>query len=87
MHVALVSWYTFSATGGEKKLGTIEEGKLADMVVLQRNIFDIPADEIAGVLVERTLLGGKIVYDRPRDGDVENIPTEHFEPTSRYIEE
>jgi hypothetical protein len=57
------------------------------MVVLQRNIFDIPADEIAGVLVERTLLGGKIVYDRPRDGDVENIPTEHFEPTSRYIEE
>ena len=53
--------------GWENKVGTIEEGKLADMVVLQRNIFEIPTDEIASVLVETTLLGGAIVYDHPRD--------------------
>lgn len=73
--------------GWEDKVGTIEEGKLADAVVLQRNIFEIPAEEISEVLVERTLLGGKIVYDRPRDGEVEYIRDEHFEPTSRYIED
>ena len=71
--------------GWEDKLGTIEAGKLADMVVLERNIFEIPANEIATVNVERTLLGGKIVYDRPRDGDIEHIDKDNHEPTSRYI--
>jgi hypothetical protein len=73
--------------GWEDKLGTIEEGKLADFVVLQRNLFEIPANEIAGVLVERTVMGGNIVYDRPRQGDVKFIDEESHTPTSRYIED
>jgi predicted amidohydrolase YtcJ len=73
--------------GWEDKVGSIEVGKLADMVVLKDNIFEIPVDKIATVLLERTLLGGKIVYDRPRDGEIENIQDEHFEPTSRYVDD
>jgi predicted amidohydrolase YtcJ len=42
--------------------GTIEVGKLADLIVLDRNLFDIPADEIHRVRVLRTLLEGKTVF-------------------------
>lgn len=42
--------------------GTIQAGKLADMVVLDRDIFTIPPEEIAGVKVAMTVFDGKIVY-------------------------
>jgi len=48
--------------GWEDRLGTIEEGKLADMIVLQENIFEIPVEKISKVRVDQTLLGGKVVY-------------------------
>jgi predicted amidohydrolase YtcJ len=43
--------------------GSIETGKLADMVVLDRDMLTIPADEIREVKVETTIVGGEIVYD------------------------
>lgn len=42
--------------------GTIEEGKLADMVVLSKNIYKIPHDEIKDIKVEMTIFNGQIVY-------------------------
>lgn len=42
--------------------GTIEEGKLADIVVLSRNIYEIPEDEIKDAKVKMTILDGQIVY-------------------------
>ena len=42
--------------------GTIQAGKLADMVVLDRDIFTIPPEEIAGVKVALTVFDGKIVH-------------------------
>ncbi|MCS6816427.1 MAG: amidohydrolase [Blastocatellia bacterium] len=42
--------------------GSIEVGKFADVVVLSRDIFTIPPDEIAQVEVLYTIAGGKIVY-------------------------
>ncbi|WP_156176780.1 amidohydrolase [Kiloniella spongiae] len=47
----------------EDKTGSIEQGKLADFVVLDRNILDIPVNEIGAVNVEATLLGGESIYD------------------------
>lgn len=44
--------------------GSIEEGKLADMVVLSENIFEIPEDEIKDVEVEMTIFNGQIVYKK-----------------------
>jgi predicted amidohydrolase YtcJ len=43
--------------------GTITVGKLADMVVLSRNLLDIPAETIPGTAVLKTIMGGRIVYD------------------------
>jgi hypothetical protein len=42
--------------------GAIEPGLLADLVVLDRDPFDVPSGEIASVGVERTYVGGQQVY-------------------------
>src|SRR4029079_18709586 len=47
----------------EKSLGSIEPGKLADMVVLDRNICETAPDEWNAVRIRKTIVGGKVVYD------------------------
>jgi predicted amidohydrolase YtcJ len=47
----------------ENELGSIEKGKAADMVVLNRNLFEIPRDWIIDTKVVYTIFAGKIVYD------------------------
>jgi len=46
----------------EKTRGSIEPGKTADLVVLDRNLFKIPPEEIHRVRVVLTVLEGKVVY-------------------------
>jgi predicted amidohydrolase YtcJ len=46
----------------DKETGSVEVGKLADLIVLDRNFFEIPADQIAGIKVLQTMVGGKVVY-------------------------
>jgi predicted amidohydrolase YtcJ len=46
----------------EALTGSLEIGKLADMIVLDRNFFTIPAEDIANIKVLQTVVGGKIVY-------------------------
>lgn len=62
-----VRTYTINAAyaGGEEDIkGTIEPGKLADIVVLSDDIFSIPCEKIKDVTVEMTIIGGKIVYTK-----------------------
>ena len=54
------AWLTFE----EEEKGTIEEDKLADLIVLDRDISTIPPDEIPEVRVVQTWLGGRLVYQR-----------------------
>lgn len=44
--------------------GSLEKGKLADMVVLSKDIMTIPAREILKTRVVMTIIGGKIVYQQ-----------------------
>ena len=46
----------------EDRTGSIEPGKLADLVVLDRNLFAIDPNEISEAEVLLTLLGGELVY-------------------------
>jgi hypothetical protein len=48
----------------DERTGSIEVGKLADLVVLDRNLFDRPADEIGDAKVLRTIVGGRTVFER-----------------------
>ncbi len=50
----------------ENKIGSIEIGKQADVIVLDQNLFEIPATEIAATKVLLTLVDGKEIY---RDSD------------------
>jgi predicted amidohydrolase YtcJ len=47
----------------EHDKGTIEPGKLADLVVLKDDPFDTPAERWQDIKVERTMLGGRWVYE------------------------
>lgn len=46
----------------EDRTGSIETGKLADLIVLDRNLFEIEPAEISDTKVVLTLFGGKPVY-------------------------
>jgi predicted amidohydrolase YtcJ len=46
----------------DEKIGTIEPGKLADMVVLDRDYFSIPEIEIKKVRSVMTVVDGKVVH-------------------------
>ena len=48
--------------GLDHLVGTLEVGKLADLVILSKNIFDIPTWEIHRVKVLTTMIDGKITY-------------------------
>ncbi len=47
----------------EDRIGSIEAGKLADIIVLERNVFEIPIDEVADTRIYRTYFEGKLVYE------------------------
>lgn len=46
------------------KVGSIEVGKEADLILLDRNIFAIPASQIGDAKVDLTYLKGKLVFER-----------------------
>ena len=46
----------------EDRTGSIETGKLADLIVLDRNLFEIPPEQISDTKVLLTLFGGKPIF-------------------------
>ena len=44
--------------------GSIEVGKSADLIVLNHDLFEIPATDIHATEVEKTILEGDVVYQR-----------------------
>ncbi len=48
----------------EDILGSIEEGKLADFVVLGEDILKVPTQKIKDIKIEMTIIDGKIVYSK-----------------------
>jgi predicted amidohydrolase YtcJ len=49
----------------EASIGSLESGKRADFIVLDQNIFEIEASDIASVKVLQTWLDGELVYSYP----------------------
>ena len=47
----------------EDNLGSIQPGKLADLVVLDRDYLTVPADQIKDITSVMTIVGGRVVYD------------------------
>ena len=52
------------AAGEEDIKGRVREGMLADLVVLDRNPLEVDPPELKDVLVDYTIVGGRVVFDR-----------------------
>ena len=52
------------SVGMGEKLGSLDTGKYADMIVLDRNIFEVPMEEVKKVKVLTTIVNGNIIYER-----------------------
>jgi predicted amidohydrolase YtcJ len=52
------------AMGIDHMTGSLEVGKSADLIVLDRHLFEIPPDELADTRVLATYFEGRIVYER-----------------------
>jgi hypothetical protein len=58
--------YTINAAylmSHDDRVGSIKEGKVADMIVLDRNLFEISSNQIGEATVLRTIFNGSIVFD------------------------
>jgi predicted amidohydrolase YtcJ len=76
----------------EDKTGSLEVGKYADLIVMDRDIFTIPVNTISKTKVELTLLGGKEVYVSPTfnaviDTDVKETVSTIVYPTQDIDDE
>lgn len=50
------------ASFSEERLGSLEVGKKADFVVLQKDIMRVPVDEVLTAKVKATVVDGRLVY-------------------------
>jgi predicted amidohydrolase YtcJ len=60
-------WNALNLLRGDE-LGSIEAGKWADMVVIDRDYLSIPVEDIPNIQVLMTLIGGKIMYQARDSG-------------------
>jgi len=57
------TWNPAYILGWDEKVGSIENGKLADMVILDHNPLEVSAPDISEIKVLTTLLSGEVIYD------------------------
>ena len=48
----------------ESSLGSLQPGKLADVVIIDRDLFEAPGESLADARIAVTIVGGKVVYRR-----------------------
>jgi predicted amidohydrolase YtcJ len=48
----------------EKNKGTLEVGKLGDLILLDRDILTCDVDDVRGTQVLLTVVGGKVVFEK-----------------------
>lgn len=59
------TWNNAYLMFAEKQVGSIEPGKLADMTVITKDFSTCAEDEIRDIEALETIVGGKVVFDRP----------------------
>ena len=62
--IRIYTWNSAYSEFQEQVKGSIEVGKLADLVVLEKDPLTAPEDELKDIRVDQTWVDGKQVYDR-----------------------
>ena len=57
--VRMATWNGAYAAFDEKERGSLEEGKIADMIILSENPYKVPSESIKDIKVEGLILGGR----------------------------
>jgi predicted amidohydrolase YtcJ len=60
------TWNAAYAAHAEKDLGSLEVGKLADMVLLDQNVMTVAPPQILSTHPLITVIGGEVVYERQK---------------------
>jgi predicted amidohydrolase YtcJ len=63
----LIEAYTINVAWSlhyDEVTGSIEEGKFADMIILNHDLFEIPATDIHKTEVQKTIFKGEVVYEK-----------------------
>ena len=58
--------YTYGPAYGvrrEDEMGSLAEGKFADIVVLDRDLFNVPESELIDAKVKMTIMDGNVIYE------------------------
>lgn len=76
------TWNNAYAIYQDHELGSLTPGKLADITIFSGNLLTLPADQILRTRVLYTLVGGKIVYQRP--GAEKWRAGQQFKPMSEF---
>ena len=50
--------------GREDELGTLEEGKFADIAIIDRNLFEAEPEDIRSANVDMTIMDGEVIFER-----------------------
>ena len=64
----------------EDVLGSLEPGKWADLVVIDRDFLSIPNEHINLIKVLLTVVGGKLVHTEARFAQAESLPQVGYRP-------
>ncbi len=73
-----VEYYTLGSAYAEfadDRKGSISEGKLADLVLLSKDLFSIAPREILDTKPVVTIVGGRIVYEQPQNASEGRPPS------------
>ncbi|MCK4318433.1 amidohydrolase family protein, partial [Candidatus Bathyarchaeota archaeon] len=62
--IRVYTWNGAYLSKEEDRLGSVEPGKLADLIVLDRDILTVPQDEIKDIQVLTTIVDGRVVYEK-----------------------
>jgi predicted amidohydrolase YtcJ len=60
------TWNAAYAAHAENDLGSLEVGKLADMVLFDKDVMTIERKEILSTQAVMTIVGGEVVYERSK---------------------
>ena len=61
----------------ENEIGSLKAGKLADIVIIDRDLTKIPPETIRDAKIEYTIVGGRVTYDRNQAVNSERKAQEH----------